>query len=329
MDTLTFIASLVAAGAVVLVSYGVWSVATAERERVAWRVGRTGIGRRRTPSGSDLRVEAGRTSRVFSPVDRALSKYSWVDKTRTELQKADIHLHPSEFIFFRLLASFGAFGVAALIALSSHSLLTGLIGLGVGLVVWWQAGAYVRRRISRRQASVEAHLDEALIAIAGSLRAGFSFLQACQMSVSQLQWPLNDEVSAMLQDVNVGAALEDALRAMARRIESYEVDIAVNAVLVQRQVGGNLAEILDNVARTIRERRELRGHIMAITAQQRLSAWFVAGVPVFMAGLLSVISWQFMKPLYLTTTGNVLMAIGLVLDMLGFLLMRRLTRIDF
>ena len=329
MDTLTLITSLVAAGAVVLVSYGVWSVSTADRERVAWRVSRTGIGHRRAAPGADLRVEAARTSRVFSPIDRALMKYGWLDKTRTELQKADVHLHPSEFIFFRLIASLGVFGVALLIALSSHSLLIGLIGLGIALAIWWQAGAYVRRRINRRQASVEAHLDEALIAISGSLRAGFSFLQACQMSINQLQWPLNQEVSAMLEDVNVGAALEDALRAMARRIESYEVDIAVNAVLVQRQVGGNLAEILDNVARTIRERRELHGHIMALTAQQRLSAYFVAGVPVFMAGLLSVISWQFMKPLYLTTTGNVLMAIGLGLDMLGFLLMRRLARIDF
>jgi len=133
----------------------------------------------------------------------------------------------------------------------------------------------------------------------------------------------------MLEEVNVGASLDDALRNMAERIESYEVDITVNAVLVQRQVGGSLAEILDNVARTIRDRRELRGHIMALTAQQRLSAYFVAGVPIFMAGFLSLISWEFMKPLYLTTVGNILLAIGLTLDMVGFLVMRRLTRIDF
>ena len=140
---------------------------------------------------------------------------------------------------------------------------------------------------------------------------------------------MKDEMRTMLEEVNVGASLDDALRNMAERIESYEVDITVNAVLVQRQVGGSLAEILDNVARTIRERRELRGHIMALTAQQRLSAYFVAGVPIFMAGFLSVISWEFMKPLYLTTVGNILLAIGLTLDMVGFLVMRRLTKIDF
>jgi tight adherence protein B len=116
---------------------------------------------------------------------------------------------------------------------------------------------------------------------------------------------------------------------MAERIESYEIDITVNAVLVQRQVGGSLAEILDNVAKTIRERRELRGHLMALTAQQRLSAYFVAGVPVMMAGFMSLVNWEFMKPLFTTTIGNILMVIGAVFDMVGFLVMRRLTRIDF
>jgi tight adherence protein B len=133
----------------------------------------------------------------------------------------------------------------------------------------------------------------------------------------------------MIEDINVGASLDDALRHLAERVSSYEMDIAVNAVLVQRQVGGSLAEVLDNIANTIRERRELYGHLMALTAEQRLSAFFVAAVPIFMLGLLSLTSWQFMKPLFITTTGNALMAIGLFLDMLGFLVMRRLARIDF
>jgi tight adherence protein B len=133
----------------------------------------------------------------------------------------------------------------------------------------------------------------------------------------------------MIEDVNVGASLDDALRGLSERVESYEMDITVNAVLVQRQVGGSLAEILDNLAKTIRERRELRGHLMALTAQQRLSAYFVAGVPILMLGLLSLTSWQFMKPLFVTFIGNILIAVAILMDLLGFLVMRRLTRIDF
>ena len=326
---MVLIASVVSALAVLLISYGVWSMAVADKDRVAFRVSRTGIGtRQERPRTADVRLE-GLSNNVFTPVDRALSKYSWAEKARLEFERAELHLHLSEFIAMRVLASAGVFAIFLVIALKTDILLLALGGLAAAGFVWWQTGSIVRRRIARRTKAVDAHLDEALTAIAGSLRAGFSFPQACQMSINQLQWPLNDEMKAMLEEVNVGASLDDALRNMAERIESYEVDITVNAVLVQRQVGGSLAEILDNVARTIRERRELRGHIMALTAQQRLSAYFVAGVPIFMAGFLSVISWEFMKPLYLTTVGNILLAIGLTLDMVGFLVMRRLTKIDF
>jgi tight adherence protein B len=219
------------------------------------------------------------------------------------------------------------FAIIALIG--GFQLLFILFGLIAAAVAYWQFGAFVRRRISRRRNAIDAQLDQALVSIAGSVRAGFSFLQACQLSVNQMQWPLKQEFEAMLEEVSVGASIDDALRNLSEKVESYEVDIAVNAVLVQRQVGGSLAEILDNVAHTIRERRELRGHLMALTAQQRLSAIFVASVPIGMAVLLSLTSWQFMKPLYLTLTGNVLLCVGIIMDILGFLVMRRMTRIDF
>jgi tight adherence protein B len=329
MDSMVLLASVVTAAAVLLISYGVWSMVAADRTRVAWRVSRTGIGvRPQAQRTTDVRVQ-GRTSAIFTPVDRALSRYTWAEKARLDFQKAEIHLHLSEFIAMRVLATGVTFVIFLVIALSAGVFLVALAGVAVAAFIWWQTGSIVRRRIQRRVRAVEAHLDEALVAIAGSLRAGFSFPQACQMSINQLRWPLKEEMRAMLEEVNVGAALDDALRNMAERVDSYEFDITVNAVLVQRQVGGSLSEILDNVARTVRERRELRGHIMALTAQQRLSAYFVAGVPIFMAGFLSIISWEFMKPLYLTSVGNILLAIGLVLDMLGFLVMRRLTKIDF
>jgi tight adherence protein B len=330
MDTLVLVAAICAAATVALVSYGVWTIVSAEQTRVAWRVSRTGIGLLRRPAtqSADVRVQ-GRSRAMFQPVDRALSKYTWAEKMRLQLQKAEINLHLSEFLAIRILAT-AAVGVITLVLLfTGADLLYVAAAAGLTFFVWWQIGAYVRRRISRRKTAVERHLDQALVNIAGSLRAGFSFPQACQMSLRQLEWPLNQEFQEMLEEVNVGASMDDALRHMAERIESYEVDITVNAVLVQRQVGGSLAEILDNVAKTIRERRELRGQLMALTAQQRLSAYFVAGVPVLMAGFMSLVNWEFMRPMFTTVVGNVLLVIGAIFDMLGFLVMRRLTRIDF
>ncbi|HWO73939.1 MAG TPA: type II secretion system F family protein [Dehalococcoidia bacterium] len=329
MDTLVLITSICGALAVFLVSYGAWSLISADRNRVAWRVRRTGIGMRPGIRPSQDVLVQGRSSPIFTPVDRALSKYSWAEKASLELQRAEVNLHLSEFIAFRVLTTLAAFLVLAVIGLATGEVLLLVAAVGLGVFVYWYMGFFVRRRVKRRQDAIEARLDEALVNIAGSLRAGFSFLQACQMSLNQLEWPLKQEIEEMLEEVNVGASLDDALRHLAERIESYEVDIAVNAVLVQRQVGGSLADILDNVARTIRERRELRGHVMALTAQQRLSSYIVAAVPVIMAVFLSLSNWEFMKPLFVTTTGNILLVMGVVLDVLGFVVMRRLTRIDF
>ena len=329
MDITILLASVLAGTAALLVSYGAWTVVTSERQRVSFRVSRTGIGVRPMASRApDLRMPD-RAHAVFTPVDRAIGRYGWAERAALQLQKAGVNLHLSEFIAARVLATGAVLAISLVVAIKEENLLIGLGGASAAFFVWWQAGAFVRRRVERRQNAIEARLDDALTNLSGSLRAGFSFTQACQMAVPQLQWPLKDELQAMIEEINVGLSLDDALRNLAERVESYEMDITVNAVLVQRQVGGSLAEILDSLAHTIRERRELRGHLNALTAQQRASAIFVAAVPVLMLGLLSLTSWQFMKPLFVTQVGNILIAAGLLMDMLGFLLMRRLTRIDY
>jgi tight adherence protein B len=329
VDALIFLTAMIAAASVALVSYGVWSIATAERSHVAWRVSRTGIGANtRVEPFVDVRVQ-GRSSAIFTPVDRALIRYDWADKISIDLRRAELNLYLSEYVVIRVLATVVPFTVFTIVSVTTGKPIFLFIGAVMAGLIWWQIGAFVKRRVSRRQRSIDTHLDEALTNLAGSLSAGFSFLQACQMAVTQIDSPLKDEIAEMLEDVNVGASLDDALAGFAERINSYEVDIAVNAVLVQRQVGGSLAEILHSVAHTIRERRELRGHLLALTAQQRLSAYFVASVPFALGIFLSVTSWHFMAPLYNTLAGNLLLTAGIVLDLIGFVIMHRLTRIDF
>jgi tight adherence protein B len=329
MDLTVLLASLFAAAAVVLISYGAWMVSATERDRVSLRVGRTGVSTRRPVRRvADLRLQD-RTHAVFTPVDRALSKYGWAERSSQQLLKAEVNLYLSEFIALRIVATLTVLVTGLVMALITGELLVAIAAVGVAAVVWWQCGAFVRRRIRRRKDAIEAHLDDALTNLSGSLRAGFSFTQACQMAVPQLPWPLKQEIQTMLEEVNVGASLDDALRNLAERVESYEMDMTVNAVLVQRQVGGSLAEVLDSLAHTIRERRELHGQLMVLTAEQRLSAYFVAGMPLLTLGVLCITSWQFMAPLFETFIGNVLIVIGVIMDLLGFLLMRKLTHIDY
>ncbi len=326
MDPLIAAVSLLVAASAVLIILGVQKTATAEASEIEARVS----GTRRLRAGqsgglADVTVQS-RQRGFFMALDRPLERFSWADRARADLRKAELNLHLSEFVGLRLLTAGPA---VFLIAWVGGSVLALLIAVAAGIFIWWLPGMFVRRRINRRQHALEASLDSMLTHISGSLRAGFGFLQACQMAIEQLEWPLKNEMEETLEEVSVGASIEEALQNLARRVESYEMDITVNAVLVQRSTGGNLSQVLDSVARTIRDRRELRGHIMALTAQQRLSAIFVAGVPVFMTGLLSLMNWKFMHPLFTTTTGNFLLAAGAIFDMIGFLVMRRLTKIDF
>ncbi len=325
MDTFVLITSALVAASVTLILVGVRRTAQADVVVLGQRLGKTRRASRRESTPADV-TEGRRDVKFFSALDRPLERFGWAERARKDLRQAEVRLHLSEFIILRLATSATA---VFLVAWVFGTLLAFLGALILGAAVWAVPGYLVRKRIAARRASLEGQLDSMLTAIASSLRSGFSFLQACQLALEQLEWPLKGEMEEMLEDVSLGASIDEALVNLGRRVESYEVDITVNAVLVHRQTGGNLSEVLEHVARTIRERRELKGHIMALTAQQRLSAVFVAGVPVFMAAFLSATNWEFMKPLWTTTVGNVLLAVGCVFDVLGFIVMRRLTRIDF
>lgn len=323
MDPLILITAGLVALSAVLTTVGFRSVAAAYSDRIDSRLARRGT----SSSGAAASVTIQQTSRgIFASLDRPLSKLNWAQRMRLNLKQADVNLHVSEFIFLRLLLSVGG-GLA--IAVIGASLLTTVAGLIIGLMTWFVAGRWVAARIEHRRRRLEGQLDSALLGLATSLKSGFGFLQACQLSLDQLEWPLEDEIEDLLEDVSLGSSIDDALRAMAERVHSYEMDLMVNAILVQRSVGGDVGNTLENIARTLRERRELNGHIMSLTAQQRLSAYFVSGLPVLVGAFLSLTSWEFMRPLFTTQTGQILIGFGIVFDILGFLAIRRLTKIDF
>jgi tight adherence protein B len=326
LDTLVLLASTAVAASIVLIAAGLRTLTTAESGRISWRVQRSGRVALRPASTADVRRQEKRRS-VLNSLERPIHSFGWSQAVREDLRRAEINLHVSEYILIR--AVLAVTGAALVLVLFGLTVLSIAGAIAAPIVLWLLPPAFVARRVQRRQRMIDAQLDGALVSIASGIRAGFSFLQACQVATNQMQWPLRNEFEESLEETGLGVPIEDALTNMAQRVRSYELDIVVNAVMVHRAVGGNLADVLDSVAGTIRERRELRGHLMALTAQQRLSAFFVAGVPVFMAAFLSLTSWEFMKPLWTTTTGNVLLVIGIVLDVLGFLVMRRLTRIDF
>ena len=145
---------------------------------------------------------------------------------------------------------------------------------------------YVTLKKRRRLHAIDRQLVEGLSHIANSIRAGFAMLQAIDAAAQRLQPPLSEEFSRLVADVRLGASLEDALTAMGNRVGSYDLDMVITAILIQRSTGGNLSEVLDNVAETIRERDRIRGEIRVLTAQQRFAAWVLSLWPVVLAGSL-------------------------------------------
>ena len=211
-------------------------------------------------------------------------------------------------------------GIAAAAALG---LLAGLGGLAAGLAA---PVAALRFRALRRQRQFEAELPELLSVWASALRAGRSFAQALDSIVDEAGEPAHTEFRRAQQQVRLGVPVEQALDEMSQRLRSESFELVVLTTDVQRRVGGNVAEIFDQVAETVRRRHQFSARVKALTSMGRLSAQVLIGLPFAMAALLTLINHEYMRPLYTTRAGHILIAVGLAMMTAGALILRRLVK---
>jgi Flp pilus assembly protein TadB len=238
------------------------------------------------------------------------------------LDLAGMKASPAEWTLLRLCA--GA-GLAALLTLPT----TWWIGVPLGaLLGWLLAALVVRARASKRRAAFADQLPDVLQLVASSLRSGFSLAQSIDAVVRDDTQPTAGEFSRALAATRIGAELEDALDRVAARMHSADLAWVVMAVRIQRQVGGNLAEVLMNTVSTMRDRSQTRRHVRALSAEGRLSAYVLVGLPVFLAGFLFLFRAEYMRPLYTTLIGIVMLSCAAVLVVLGSLWMRKLVRVE-
>jgi tight adherence protein B len=240
-----------------------------------------------------------------------------------DLERAGLTLTTKEYLILR-----GAIGfvIAAVIFFVVPAFpLAALLGLPVG---WVLVSFWVQRRISSRRHKLEAQMVEMLQMVASGLRAGFGLIQAFEGAADQLPAPLSVELRRTLRDISVGSSVEDALEALNTRVGSSDFDIVITAILIQRQVGGNLAEILDNVAHTMRERERIRGEIRTLTSQQRLTGYVIAGIPWGLGGFFYMVSPDFTSLLFTEPLGRFMLIGAMVLEGLGFLVIRKIVNIE-
>lgn len=238
-----------------------------------------------------------------------------------KMQQADWPLLGSEYEV--MLVIFGVLcGIITLAATLKPwiALAAGLAGVILGLM-------FLDIYIKRRQKAFTNQLGDMLTMVANALRAGFSFMQAFELIAREMDAPIGREVQKVVNEVNVGATLDTALENMQKRVESPDFELVVTAVLIQRQVGGNLAQILDTISETIQERIRMRREVMALTAQGRLSGIVLGVLPIALAGILMLINPNYLKPLFEETAGQIAMIGAIVFEVIGFFVIRKIVDI--
>ena len=242
-----------------------------------------------------------------------------------QLERADLTLAPSEYIMLRFGLALIGFVVPVFVVkgVPGYVAAAALAVVAYNLPKW-----YVKRRRNARVAKLNAQLPEALTIIANALKAGFGLLQALNSATENLSHPISTELSRTIHEMNVGSSAEVALQALSERSGSYDLDIVVTAILVQRTVGGNLGEILDTVAHTMRERIRIRGEIQTLTAQQKLTGLIIGCLPIGVGIMFQFMSPEYIHPLFSTLIGKGMIGAAIVLEVVGLLIIQRILNIE-
>ena len=256
----------------------------------------------------------------FATLSADVEDKRFMTKVQRDLARANLKLRVAEYYYIRIGASL-ALGVILFVF---RDPLSGIVGFLVGYMLprFW-----VGRRISGRLNAFNKQLPDTITLLSNSLRAGSSFLQSIELVSREGGPPMSEEMGRVVREVNLGLGMEEALHNLVRRIKSDDLDLMVTAIGIQQQVGGNLAEILDTIAFTIRERVRIKGEIRTLTAQGRYSGYLVAFLPIGLGVALNAINPAFMAPLFTETIGRILMGVGAVMMTIGFLAIRKITDI--
>jgi tight adherence protein B len=289
-------------------------VGAALRRRLAPHIGEPQRKRSRGP----VEERFATASSVMRATERAFGNLRLWHKLHRLLERADLPLRTVELAYICLgsaLLLALIFGVAG--AGSIFTLLGFLAGAMVPVgFVWYKA----RQRLS----AIDDQLPDLLMTLAASLKAGHSFRAGIQAVVDEGQPPASKEFNRVLTETRLGRPMDEALADMAERVGSNNLSFVVTAVTIQRQVGGSLAGIFDMVADAVRNRQQFARKIKGLTAMGRMSAYVLVGVPFFMAGTITLLSRDYMRPLYFSGTGQKLLVIGFVMIGIGSLMLRKI-----
>ncbi|MBN1146828.1 MAG: type II secretion system F family protein [Anaerolineales bacterium] len=334
MDLMSLILIFGGGAVVILLVIGIIITARSERTLVEERLGRY--------LEDEVEIAAQRAEERPSPLgewlNRRMEGSKMADGIAKELARADLKLKPAEYIaamlIFGILGAliggvfFGAGGKPSLDMIRNWQvILFGIIGFIVGM---FMPRVYVRREQGKRLVRFGEQLADMLNLMVNGLRAGYSTMQAMEAVSREMPMPICDEFRRVVQEMQLGIAMEQALDNLLRRIPSGDLDLVITAMNVQREVGGNLAEILDTISFTIRERVRIKGEIRVLTSQVMYSGRFLAMMPLFIAGVLWLLNKPYMMQFFSEPkiVGIIALVVAALMIISGYFIMMKIANID-
>jgi tight adherence protein B len=333
---LTLVVAGVAALAIIVIAVGI--ATSGSGSGISSRLERYASGKQDSPKVStgqgpisDLIAQ----SAALAQLNKVVEGRDFGANLSRELARADLKLKVSEYLFIWAGAVVGIpilFLVLGVVFPALGSPIALLVGAFLGFMLprFW-----LNRRKGGRLGAFNKQLPDTITLIANALRAGSSFLQAIELVVRESRPPISTEFARVIREVNLGLPFETALENMVRRVKSDDLELMATAISIQHTVGGNLAEILDSIAFTIRERVRIKGEIRTLTAQQRLSGYVVGFLPIALVGFLFVAAPNFLKPMFEKPpeilglpAGVIILAFGGFMMFVGFMLIRRIVDIE-
>jgi tight adherence protein B len=288
-----------------------------------------------TPSGEGGLAAALQSSQALNQLNKVVEQRDFGANLARELARADLRLKPSEYLAIWAGTTLGVPILFLILSIVFPTLGNPIVLLVGALIGFMLPRFWLGRRKSSRLNAFNKQLPDTITLIANALRAGSSFLQAIELVVRESRPPISLEFGRVIREVNLGLSFDVALENMVRRVKSDDLELMATAISIQHTVGGNLAEILDSIAFTIRERIRIKGEIRTLTAQQRLSGYVVGFLPIGLAGFLFVAAPHFMDPMFAKPPeafglplGMVILFVGGFMMFIGFMLIRRIVDIE-
>lgn len=297
------------------------------------------------PEESRKAFEEKRKSVLAEKLNDLLQNRGLGSKTRTQLARSNIKLNVGEFFALRIIAAFGGALVGGLIQIGPEcsgaedmiacltggfrgAMLVAMIGAVVGFIA---PNFFVNMKIKSRLRAFDNQLADTLGLMVNAMRAGFSVTQAMEAVSKEAPPPVSEEFRRVVQEIQLGLSMPDALDHLLDRIRSDDLDLVVTAINVQREVGGNLAEILDVMAFTIRERVRIKGEIVVLTSQGMMTGSVISGLPFALMGVLYLINRPYISEFWQARNqplGFILLGIGVTMIAVGWAIIRKVVTIE-